>query len=506
MSMSRPNRMSSPCSPSTPTTTDTNDADPDTLTKQPPFPRFLVVQCADPQKKLRDQNSDITDRTIRGVTSSSVIIQWMGPALLVEVSHEAYAHNLLKVTQIGELPVKVSPHRSMNSRKGVVKFGRAANGMSNDEVKDALNSSPRNRDMPFVAEAFRVSVNRNNERRPTGTFYLTFQGTSLPQRVRLGFERFDVNLYIPFPRRCFKCQKYGHNSRTCWATADVCPLCSGTGHKQDSCPNKESLKCANCNGPHSATSRECPAYISEKRALQIQAETHCTLPAAREQAGQTPAEPPAAREQAEQTTTTEPAASSFAQVVAHSQADLVNRNLALSDENARLKEVIVTLRRANASLQQRLDGYEHRLHALEQSMVGGAHPDTPLVGVQNTTPVGSAHNTTPVGSAHNSTPVEDAHNPTSVGDAHTSSVSTANMASQTENGNTSGPYASVSPQLLRAQRPTDAPSYIYRQSPTPKKKVELNRKGPSSIPVTSPITKSAELRNHRKNTAKQTKA
>ena len=147
-----------------------------------------------------------------------------------------------------------------------------------------------------------------------------------------------------------------------------------------------------------------------------------------------------------------------------SQADLVNRNLALSDENARLKEVIVTLLRANASLQQRLDGYEHRLHALEQSMVGGAHPDTPLVGVQNTTRVGSAHNTTPVGSAHNSTPVGDAHNPTSVGD---SSVSMANMASQTENGNTSGPYASVSPQLLNSKRPTDAPSYIYRQSTTP---------------------------------------
>ena len=90
-------------------------------------------------------------------------------------------------------------------------------------------------------------------------------------------------------------------------------------------------------------------------------------------------------------------------------------------------------------------------------MVGGAHPDTPLIGVQNT-PVGSAHITTPVGSAHNSTPVGDAHNPTSVGDAHTSSVSTANTASQTENGNTYGPYESVSPQLLKAKRPTDAPS------------------------------------------------
>ena len=132
-------------------------------------------------------------------------------------------------------------------------------------------------------------------------------------------------------------------------------------------------------------------------------------------------------------------------------------------------------------------------------MVGGAHPDTPLVGVQNTTPVGSAHNTTPVGSAHNSTPVGDAHNPTFVGD---SAVSTANMASQTDNGNTSGPYASVSPHLLKAKHP----SYIYRQSTTPKKKVELNRKGPSSIPVTSPITKPAELRNHKKNTTKQPRA
>ena len=144
---------------------------------------------------------------------------------------------------------------------------------------------------------------------------------------------------------------------------------------------------------------------------------------------------------------------------------------------------------------------------------GGAHRDTTVDGVQNTTTedgvnntsVGNAHNSISVGSAQNSTPVGDAHNPTSVGDAPTSSVSTANMASQTEHGNTSGPYASVSPQLHKAKRPTDAPSYIYRQSPNPKKKVELNRKGPSSIPVTSPITKPAELRNHRKITTKQTR-
>ena len=94
----------------------------------------------------------------------------------------------------------------------------------------------------------------------------------------------------------------------------------------------------------SCQSRECPAFITEKRALKIQAETRCTLPAAREQAGQT--------------ASAEQAANSYAQVLAKNRADLVNRNLALSDENARLREVITTLRQHNASLKQRLNKWQ----------------------------------------------------------------------------------------------------------------------------------------------------
>ena len=108
--------------------------------------------------------------------------------------------------------------------------------------------------------------------------------------------------------------------------------------------------------------------LPKKRALGIQAESHCTISVAREQAGHD--------------ASTEEAAKSYARVVAHSQADLINRNLTLSEENARLREVIGTLRQDNASLQQRLDSYEQRLQTLEQSMLGGVHPDTPLVGVQ----------------------------------------------------------------------------------------------------------------------------
>ena len=99
-----------------------------------------------------------------------------------------------------------------------------------------------------------------------------------------------------------------------------------------------------------------------------------------------------------------------------------------------------------------------------KTMVGGAYPDTPLVGVQNTTPVGSAHNTTPVGEAHK-------------------------------------------PPVSKAKGPRDAPSYIPNQSPTPRRKLELRRKGPTFVPVISPLTKAAPLRNHRKGqAAKQTKS
>ena len=240
MSMSGQNQTLPPCSSSTPNDppdadreppTDINNANPDTPIKQLPFPRFLVVQSTDPQK-LQDQNSDITDKTIWRVTSASVRIRWWMGAALVEVSHQDYAHNLLKFTWIRQVSVKVSPYQSLNSRKGVAKFGRAATGMSNEEVKDALNSSPRNKDIPFVAEAFRVVVNCNNERRPTGTLFLTFRGTTLPQKIRLGFERFDVDPYIPSPRWCFKCQKFGHNFGTCRAKEDVHSTCSISGHKK----------------------------------------------------------------------------------------------------------------------------------------------------------------------------------------------------------------------------------------------------------------------------------
>ena len=348
MSMSEHNDTSPPCL--TPTPNDIPDADPEpstandtnpsTCSETAPaqnkrFPRFLVIEGLDPNKTLWRVNGTILDKTIDGATSVTTKREWMGKAVLVEVNYEAYSTNLLKLTQIGDMPVRVSAHQSLNYAKGMVKFGQAAQDLTNEDLARDLNVSRRNRDQPQVKDASRVTITKGDKKVQTGTFFLTFDTPTLPEHIFLGFERFDIEQYIPLPRRCFKCQQFGHEARTCRATEDICPLCLGT-HKHDDCPNKESLKCPNCDGAHPATSRECPAFLTEKRALEIQVESHYTFSAAREQAGQT--------------ASAEVAVNSYAQVLANSQADLVNPNLALSDENTRLREVIITLRQDNASL------------------------------------------------------------------------------------------------------------------------------------------------------------
>ena len=144
MSMSGQNQTSTPCSPPTPT--DTLDADPElsvandtnlstgseaTAAQKKRFPRFLVIEGLDPNKTLRRANGTILDKTIDGATSVTTKREWMDKAVLVEVNCGAYSNNLLKLTQIGYMPVRVSAHRSLNYAKGVVRFHQAAQDLTN---------------------------------------------------------------------------------------------------------------------------------------------------------------------------------------------------------------------------------------------------------------------------------------------------------------------------------------------------------------------------------------
>nr|XP_049706814.1 uncharacterized protein LOC126056783 [Helicoverpa armigera] len=65
--------------------------------------------------------------------------------------------------------------------------------------------------------------------------------------------------------RCFKCQQYGHASKTCKSATSTCGHCGGEGHATQECSSKEEPpKCATCKRykkpyNHKTGDSECPA-------------------------------------------------------------------------------------------------------------------------------------------------------------------------------------------------------------------------------------------------------
>ena len=61
------------------------------------------------------------------------------------------------------------------------------------------------------------------------------------------------------PVACFKCRRFGHRARDCMRP-ETCEMCGQEGHLRCETVN---LRCVNCQGPHRASHRECPAYRKE---------------------------------------------------------------------------------------------------------------------------------------------------------------------------------------------------------------------------------------------------
>lgn len=94
---------------------------------------------------------------------------------------------------------------------------------------------------------------------------LDFQERVLPDKVTVGYMRYNVRAYVPPPLRCFKCQKYGHIAAACKGK-QKCGKCGGE-HEDGKCKDGTELKCANCGGAHSVAYGGCEV---RKKAVEVQ--------------------------------------------------------------------------------------------------------------------------------------------------------------------------------------------------------------------------------------------
>ena len=191
--------------------------------------------------------------------------------LLLEISKKSHAENLLRTTLFHSLKVRVFPHTSLNSSRGVIRCPDLRNS-SEEEILEGTRSQG-------VTAVKRFKIKRNGQLKDTNTFVFTFNTPALPKTVKVAYFRVSVEIYIPNPLRCHSCQKYGHHEN--WCTKD--PICANCGepanHTEQNCGNAPS--CVNCGEKHSANSKECQVWHREKEILTVKFTRNISFPEAR---------------------------------------------------------------------------------------------------------------------------------------------------------------------------------------------------------------------------------
>jgi hypothetical protein len=115
-------------------------------------------------------------------------------------------------------------------------------------------------------------------RTPTPVIILTFRTPTPPKEIFAEYLAVKVDVYVPNPLRCFKCQQFGHHQSACKRSV-VCPKCSMAAHGEEPCTNP--VKCVNCSGDHPTYATTCPRWVQEKEVCRIKVTSNVSFPDAR---------------------------------------------------------------------------------------------------------------------------------------------------------------------------------------------------------------------------------
>ena len=237
-------------------------------------PRFLVITSTEEGKSIASLSPFVIYKTIQSIAGEVKNIKTLRSGqLLVECDREAHERNLRKVTTFFNVPCKVELHETLNSSKGIIRCA-ALKGHSDEYILEEMREQG-------VTAVRRIHIRRDGILKPTNTFVLTFNTPVLPQHTKVGYLRVAVDIYIPNPLRCYRCQSFGHHEDRC-TRPKVCVNCGEPDHiNATSGQCTRPAKCCNCTGAHSANSRDCTTWQKEKKIVKLKYEQNISFQEAR---------------------------------------------------------------------------------------------------------------------------------------------------------------------------------------------------------------------------------
>ena len=165
---------------------------------------------------------------------------------------------LLAVTNLGG--IKVSCNLPQRSAVGVIK--PIPVGISIPQIEAAC---------PEIKSAFRLKRRDGIE---SNAVKVIFKSNDLPNKIKIGNEFMNVDVFVDPVLRCSKCQKLGHKKALCKSQSSICPRCGQTAHDANNSENNIKLCiasvperfCINCKTKgHSSAWKGCPSQKMEKK-------------------------------------------------------------------------------------------------------------------------------------------------------------------------------------------------------------------------------------------------
>ena len=242
--------------------------------------KFLVVAGTDedlPMRKVSPMKGNLILKGLVGTVDK--VIRLQNGDLIVGVRRAGQVKSLLGTTLFGSAPVRVTLHRTMNCKKGVIRCS-ALKDIEEDEIVEGLREDG-------VTDARKIYFSREGKKVPSATVILTFGRSTLPKEIKAGYLNIKVDPYIPNPLRCFQCNRFGHPKDRCKRDA-TCGRCGSSEHADDrQC--QLTPRCVNCDGEHSSFSKDCPKWKEEKEIQRIKITQNISFQQARQQVVPTPA-------------------------------------------------------------------------------------------------------------------------------------------------------------------------------------------------------------------------
>ena len=229
------------------------------------WPRFIVLDSVNPSEPLSKLSPFAVEKAIKGRFGTvKKVTKMRSGSLLIEASRPTQVKMILDTTVLIDTEVKATPHRSLNTSKGVIRdYGRDLFTMSESEIVKEMTDQG-------VENVSRFILKKDGKEIKTNTYFITFSMSTPPEKLRIGYYFVEVKRYIPNPLRCFQCQEFGHSRKFCKKQLK-CWKCGCEGHDGSDC-HSETLCCVNCKGEHFSSSKSCPVWTLEKEIQRVKTE------------------------------------------------------------------------------------------------------------------------------------------------------------------------------------------------------------------------------------------